>query len=226
MNVKHRGPKATYEAQDNDAVPRKDLRPLLFDDLNENEKTWLLERLCVALRGLIESALKSIALSDMASFATVTSESVSDAGAAATQLFRKGEALKVVARNAAILAAFRAHRALEPGRDSVKRFTEALVNIAKTFAVDLTAESLKRYIKVGELFDRCSGLLFCDCLKALMDHSAVVGHMLDQAPLIGQLTGLWEQRESQALGDVAVVVLHHCIDASVGMGQRRHLAVV
>lgn len=79
--------------------------------------------------------MNSIAFSDMASFATITSASLNDAGAAAKQLFRKGEALKVVARNAAILAAFRAHRTFKPNRDFAERLSEALENIAEAFAV-------------------------------------------------------------------------------------------
>ena len=192
-----------YQGEANVEVLKKELKPMAFEDLDEGQKAWLLERLCLELKHVVESNLSSITAADAACLVLLTGGGAGGAvnadgmAQAAKEMYHKGDLLMLLARNAAILASYKAHRELkarEDVEDFTGQFTRALEDIVESYGVDLEVESLKRYLHVGGLFNRCAALLLCNNVKLLMTRADVVELMLDKPELARQLEGSLQRR--------------------------------
>ncbi len=191
VQVEHRSGKAKlvttpYHEEANVEVLKDDLQPLTFEGLDDEQQTWMLERVCACLCDVVERNASSVAAVDAAAIAALMTDA---AGAVAGRLFHKGEALKALARNAAVLAGFKALRDL-PAQEAA---AAPLATIITEYGVDLSVGSLRRYAKAGGLMARCPALLFGGNMRMLMLHGDIVGKMLDNADHRRRLDGIWQR---------------------------------
>lgn len=184
--VEHRGKKAELVTvpltkKNNVRILRTELQPCSWGDLTLQQQDALTARMCEEVRVVAEGNL-SVITSGEGAGQIMTIFRGGDVALASAGLFQKGSVLQMLAKNAAIRAAYGEYVRLQDiGKADTYR--SALETVVESYGVDISVETLIRYRAVGELFHQCPALMLCDFVTTLLDRKELFENMLARPEL-------------------------------------------